>query len=41
MTSGEATRFFLVTKSTLYDVKRFTMFFHVTKSTLYEFKRSY
>ena len=39
MTSREVTRFYLVTKSTLYDFN--TRFYLVTKSTLYDFKRSY
>ena len=42
MTSREVTRFYLVTKSTLYDFKRcYYGFTIVTKSTLYDFKRSY
>ena len=34
MTSREVTRFYLVTKSTLYDFKRVTRFYLVRKSTL-------
>ena len=41
MTSREVTRFYLVTKSTLYDFKRVTRFYLVRKSTLYEINRSY
>ena len=50
MTSREVTRFYLVTKSTLYDFKRsylvnftteVTWFYIETKSTLSEFKRCY
>ena len=42
MTSREVTRFYLVTKSTLYDFKsEVTRFYLVRKSTLYDFKRSY
>ena len=41
MTSREVTRFYLVTKSTLYDLRDVTMFYHVTKSTLYDFNRSH
>ena len=43
MTSREVTRFYLVTKSTLYDFNNVevTRFYLVTKSTLYHFKRSY
>ena len=42
MTSREVTRFYLVTKSTLYDFymtsREVTRFYLVTKSTLYDFK---
>ena len=41
MTSIEVTRFYLVTKSTLYHSREVTRFYLVTKSTLYDFNRSH
>ena len=42
MTSIEVTRFYLVTKSTLYITSReVTRFYLVTKSTLYDFNRNH
>ena len=41
MTSIEVTRFYLVTKSTLYPSREVTRFYLVTKSTLYDFNRSH